>query len=92
MILQKRKSVNFHKPFPVQIGLYILLTDYYFDIMINKPIIIEKTYNAPLEIVWKAITNPEDVKQWHFNTSGFRAEVGFEFQFVAGPDENKQNI
>jgi len=60
--------------------------------MINKPFIIEKTYHAPAEQVWKAITNPEDVKQWYFNISGFRAEVGFEFQFVAGPDEKRQNI
>jgi uncharacterized protein YndB with AHSA1/START domain len=58
--------------------------------MKSEPFIIEQTYNAPFERVWRAITNVDDMKQWYFNIAEFRPEVGFEFQFVAGPDKNKQ--
>lgn len=58
--------------------------------MKNEPFVIEKTYDAPREKVWKAITNSEEMKQWYFDIPGFVPEIGFEFQFVAGPNENRQ--
>src|SRR5215813_7486140 len=45
------------------------------------PIIVEKTYNAPVEKVWKAITDKNEMKKWYFDLAGFKPEVGFEFQF-----------
>ena len=30
------------------------------------PIIVEQTYSAPPASVWKAITNPEQMRQWYF--------------------------
>lgn len=48
----------------------------------SSPIIIERTINAPLEKVWKAITDPEQMKQWYFDIPGFKPEVGFQFQFT----------
>ena len=45
------------------------------------PIVIEKTYNAPVEKVWKAITDKNEMKQWYFDIPEFKAEPGFEFQF-----------
>ena len=32
--------------------------------MKSEPIIIERTYNAPVELVWKAWTNAEQLKKW----------------------------
>jgi len=57
--------------------------------MKNEPFIIEMKYNAPIEIVWKAISNSEEMKQWYFDIPGFRPEPGLEFYFVAGPEEKK---
>jgi uncharacterized protein YndB with AHSA1/START domain len=46
------------------------------------PFVIERTFNAPVELVWKAITTREDMKQWYFELEEFKAEAGFEFQFT----------
>lgn len=53
--------------------------------MQHEPLIIERTYNAPSEKVWKAITDKNDMKQWYFDLAEFKPEVGFEFQFEGGP-------
>lgn len=56
--------------------------------MKQEPFVIERTYNAPIERVWKALTDKNEMKEWYFNLSEFRAEPGFEFQFEGGT-ENK---
>lgn len=55
----------------------------------NTPFIIERTYNAPIEKVWKAITDKEDMKQWYFDLEEFKAEPGFEFRFYGGTPEKQ---
>jgi uncharacterized protein YndB with AHSA1/START domain len=55
--------------------------------METKPFIIERVYNAPVDAVWKAITDKNEMKQWYFDLKEFKAEPGFEFSFTAGPDE-----
>ena len=57
--------------------------------MTQEPFVIERTFNAPAERVWKAITDKEEMKQWYFNLAEFKPEVGFEFQFEGGPDDRK---
>jgi uncharacterized protein YndB with AHSA1/START domain len=57
--------------------------------MKNEPFVIERTYNAPIARVWRAITHKEDMKQWYFDLAEFKPEVGFEFQFLGGKDEKK---
>ena len=52
--------------------------------MKHEPFVIERTYNAPVERVWKAITDKDDMKQWYFKLDAFKPEVGFEFQFEGG--------
>ncbi len=54
---------------------------------INTPIVIERTYNAPVSIVWKAITDKTQMKEWYFDIAEFKPEVGFEFQFWGAKDE-----
>ncbi len=56
--------------------------------MKTEPFVIERTYNAPIEIVWKAITDKDQMKQWYFDIENFKPEVGFEFQFE-GSNKNK---
>ncbi|MBK9983974.1 MAG: SRPBCC domain-containing protein [Saprospiraceae bacterium] len=50
------------------------------------PIIIERTYPAPIEKVWTAITDKNEMKLWYFNLAEFKPKVGFEFTFVGGTE------
>jgi uncharacterized protein YndB with AHSA1/START domain len=52
-----------------------------------KPLIVERTYNAPIEKVWKAITDKDQMKEWYFNLEEFKAEKGFRFSFMGGDDK-----
>jgi uncharacterized protein YndB with AHSA1/START domain len=58
--------------------------------MENEPIVIERTFNASAENVWHALTDPDAMKQWYFDIPEFKPEVGNEFRFIAGKDENSQ--
>ena len=49
--------------------------------MTQEPFVIERSYDAPVEKVWKAITDREQMKQWYFDIPEFKPEVGFEFTF-----------
>jgi uncharacterized protein YndB with AHSA1/START domain len=57
--------------------------------MSDSPFVIERTYDAPITTVWKAVTDRNEMKKWYFDLAEFNAEVGFEFQFLGGPDEKK---
>ena len=56
--------------------------------MQNEPFVIERIFNAPVEKVWKAISDKDEMRNWYFDLAEFKPEVGFEFQFEGGP-ENK---
>ncbi|HEY0652293.1 MAG TPA: SRPBCC family protein [Chryseosolibacter sp.] len=56
--------------------------------MKTEPIVMERTYAAPVAKVWKALTDKNDMKQWYFDLSDFKPEVGFEFTFI-GTDGKK---
>ncbi|MHA6246554.1 SRPBCC family protein [Pontibacter sp. CAU 1760] len=48
----------------------------------DSPIIVAQTYQATREQVWKAITEPEQMRQWFFQAiPDFKPEVGFETEF-----------
>jgi uncharacterized protein YndB with AHSA1/START domain len=47
-----------------------------------EAVVIERTFNAPVERVWKALTDVEQMRQWYFDLKKFKPEVGFEFEFV----------
>ena len=53
----------------------------------EAPFVIERTYDAPAERVWQAITDRDKMAQWYFKLEEFRPEVGFEFRFEGGPPE-----
>ena len=57
--------------------------------MDNNTVVVEHTYNASTEKVWKAITDANQMKQWYLDVPGFKAEVGYKFQFSGG-EEGKQ--
>ena len=48
----------------------------------HQPFVIERTFNAPVEKVWKALTDKNEMKQWYFDLKEFKPEVGFVFEFT----------
>ena len=47
-----------------------------------KPLVIERTFNAPAARVWKAITDVEEMRRWYFDLKEFKPKTGFEFEFT----------
>ncbi len=58
----------------------------------TKPFIIERIYNAPVEKVWQALTDKEQMKQWYFDLAEFKPQVGFEFQFYGQGHKGEQYL
>ena len=56
----------------------------------EEPIIVEQTFDVPIETVWDAITQSDQMCGWFFeNIPSFKPEVGFETQFtVQNQDRN----
>ena len=47
-----------------------------------QPIIVEQTFRAPIERVWDAISNKDQMPKWFFNTiNDFVPKVGFYTKF-----------
>jgi len=44
----------------------------------DEPLVVERTYDAPVALVWKALTDKDDIKQWSFDIPEFAPVVGFE--------------
>ena len=53
-----------------------------------QAVVIERTYNAPVGRVWKALTDVDQMRQWYFDLKEFRPQVGFEFEFVVEYEGN----
>jgi len=50
--------------------------------MKTDTVIIERTFTAPADSVWKAITDLDRMKKWYFDTlKSFKPEAGFQTQF-----------
>jgi uncharacterized protein YndB with AHSA1/START domain len=58
----------------------------------GKKVIVQRSFDAPIELVWRAITEKELMKQWYFDLEAFKAEVGFKFEFKGGPSPEKQYL
>ena len=55
--------------------------------MTSKPVIVERTYGASMERVWRAITEIDQIRRWFLDSiDAFLPEVGFEFTFCGGKD------
>ncbi len=47
-----------------------------------EPIVVEQIFNAPISVVWKAITDTDQMRRWFFETmTNFEPAVGFQTQF-----------
>ncbi len=57
--------------------------------MDSKSLVIEQEYNAPIELVWRAITEKELMNKWYFDVPDFKPEVGCKFQFEGGTEDRR---
>lgn len=55
--------------------------------MENKPLIIEQEFRAPVELLWRAITDKELMKKWYFDIPDFKLELGAKFHFEGSAEE-----
>ena len=46
------------------------------------PVVVERTFNAPIARVWEALTDVDQMREWYFDLKEFKPEVGFAFGFV----------
>ncbi len=60
--------------------------------MSDKSFVIERTYNAPVEKVWNALTVKDEMKEWYFKLDEFRPEPGFEFSFAGQGHKGEKYI
>jgi uncharacterized protein YndB with AHSA1/START domain len=55
-----------------------------------SPVIIEKLYELPVEKVWEALVNNDQLTEWYFKLPEFKAEPGFKFSFYGGEEGGEQ--
>ncbi|PIF46434.1 uncharacterized protein YndB with AHSA1/START domain [Chryseobacterium sp. 52] len=55
----------------------------------NAPITVQYKINAPIEKIWNALTDKEEMKSWYFTIRDFELELGKEFDFYESCDGGK---
>src|SRR6478672_2107713 len=55
----------------------------------SLPIVKEVVLDAPVEKVWKALTDKNEMKKWYFDIAEFKPEVGYTFSFLGEKDGRK---
>ena len=56
---------------------------------VTEAVMIERTFNAPVARVWKALTDADEMRAWYFDLKEFKPEVGFEFEFTVEHEGTK---
>jgi uncharacterized protein YndB with AHSA1/START domain len=54
----------------------------------GEPLIVERTFDAPAALVWRTISNKEDIHRWFFDFIGFKPEPGTDFEFTVTHEGN----
>jgi len=53
------------------------------DITMDTPFIWEQVYAAPVQMVWRALTDEAQMRAWYFpQLQHFESVAGFEFVFI----------
>jgi len=52
----------------------------------DEPLVVERTFDAPVALVWRALTEVDDIKHWFVDVPDFAPRVGCEFQFYGRGD------
>ena len=46
------------------------------------PLVVERTFDANIAQVWKALTDVDAMRRWYFDLNEFQPRPGFEFEFI----------
>jgi uncharacterized protein YndB with AHSA1/START domain len=60
--------------------------------MEEKDVIVERIYESPVNKVWEAITDKDQMKEWYFDLETFKPEVGFRFSFKGQGHKGEQFV
>ena len=60
--------------------------------MNTQPVVTERMFDASALIVWRALTDKNEMKKWYFDLPDFKPEVGFKFEFFGGADSLVQYL
>lgn len=60
--------------------------------MKKDSILVERTFNAPVNKVWTALTNTDEMRKWYFDIEKFEPKAGFKFDFMGGPEDGPQYL
>ena len=56
----------------------------------DPPVIVEQEFNVPIDQLWRALTEPEQMRQWFFaEMSDFQHCLGFETRFTIEHDDRE---
>ena len=53
-----------------------------------EPVVVERTFNAPVARVWEALTDADEMRIWYFDLKEFKPEPGFKFEFSVEHEGN----
>jgi len=53
---------------------------------------LERMFHTSVDIVWQALTDKEQMKEWYFDLNEFKCEIGFEFQFYGQGHKGNQYL
>jgi len=54
----------------------------------REALVIERIFEVPVDRVWQALTDVNQMREWYFDLPEFKAEPGFEFQFMVEHEGN----
>lgn len=60
--------------------------------MKSQVLIVETVYNIPKNIVWKALTDNNELKHWYFQLEDFIPKKGFKFEFTGGTEDGEKYL
>lgn len=66
--------------------------DEYVQAFSSRPVIIERLFDAPVDKVWKALTDKDEMKNWYFDLAAFTPVTGFSFQFYGQGHKGEQYL
>src|SRR6267142_344933 len=55
---------------------------------LKESVVLERTLNAPVARVWKALTDVDEMRRWYFDLKEFQSKVGFDFEFTVEHEGN----
>lgn len=59
------------------------------DVVKKDMVVIDENLDAPIDKVWKALTDTDEMDRWYFIMDDFQLEVGSTFTFYSGGEETK---